>query len=89
MLITVRLHVDEGQEAPFCCAFILVGKQTVFMFHHAMMAGNFTFFGGGEGEMGLPGMIVDCISFSLLCKRNGCISLAPAYIFKKTTSLHS
>lgn len=45
MLITVRLHVDEGQEAPFCCAFILVGKQTEFMFHHAVM-GNFSFLGG-------------------------------------------
>lgn len=45
MLITVRLHVDEGQEAPFCCAFILVDKQTVFMFHHVMMVSNLTFLG--------------------------------------------
>lgn len=43
MLITLRLHVDEGQEAPFCCAFILVAKQTVFIFHHVMMASSSTF----------------------------------------------
>lgn len=38
MLITLRLHVDEGQEAPFCCAFILGAKQTAFRFCPVTMA---------------------------------------------------